>query len=91
MRSNQLFARSMNLKQHDLVEEERVMAGKLDTINKVTTRQRPRIRTSLLELIRSLNSVTDNDRLVVATATHLVNFGDTRLTGSFKNGRVVIE
>ena len=67
------------------------MAGKLDTINKVTTRPRPRIHTTLLELIRSLNSVTDNDRLVVATATHLVNFGHTRLTGSVKNGRVVIE
>ena len=67
------------------------MASKLNTTSKATTRQRPRIRTSLLELIRSLNSVTDNDRLVVATATHLVNSGRTRLSGSFKNGGVVIE
>ncbi len=66
------------------------MASKLNTTSKATTRQRPRIRTSLLELIRSLNSVTDNDRLVVATATHLVNSGRTRLTGSLKNGRLVI-
>ncbi len=67
------------------------MAGKLDTINKVTTGQRPRIHTTLLDVVRAINGVTDNDRLVVATATHLVNFGNTRLTGSFKNGRVVIE
>jgi len=66
------------------------MASKLNTASKVTSRHRPRIRTSLLELIRSLNSVTDNDRLVVATATHLVNSGRTRLTGSLKNGRLVI-
>ncbi len=67
------------------------MVSKLNTSNKVSARPRPRIDTTLLELIRALNGVTDNDRLVVATATHLVNFGDTRLTGSFKNGRVVIE
>ncbi len=72
-------------------KEGKFMVSKLTTTNKVSARPRPRIDTSLLELIRALNGVTDNDRLVVATATHLVNFGDTRLTGSFKNGRVVIK
>ncbi len=66
------------------------MASKLNATRKATTRQRPRIRTSLLELIRSLNSVTDDDRLVVATATHLVNSGRTRLSGSFRGKTLVI-
>ncbi len=70
--------------------KEKFMASKLNTTNKVSTRPRPRIDTTLLNLIRALNGVTDNDSLVVATATHLVNFGDTRRTGSLKNGRVVI-
>ena len=67
------------------------MASKLNTIRKVIPRQRPRIHTTLLDLIEAVNGVTDNDRLVVATATHLVNFGHTRRTGSVKNGKVVIE
>ncbi len=67
------------------------MVSKLNTSNKVSARPRPRIDTTLLDLIRALNGVTDNDRLVVATATHLVNFGHTRLTGSLKNGRIIIE
>ncbi len=72
-------------------KEGKFMVSKLNTSNKVSARPRPRIDTTLLDLIRALNGVTDNDRLVVATATHLVNFGHTRLTGSLKNGRVVIE
>ncbi len=67
------------------------MASKYYTTSIITTRQRPRIHTTLLDLVRALNGETDNDRVVVATATHLVNFGHTRFTGSFKNGRVVIE
>ena len=74
-----------------LIKEGKFMASKYNTTSKVTTQQSPRIHTTLLDLVRALNGVTDNDRLVVATATHLVNFGHTRLTGSFKNGRVVIE
>jgi len=67
------------------------MPSKLNPIRKVSTEQRSRIRTTLLDLVRALNDVTENDRLVVATATHLVNFGHTRLTGSLKNGRIIIE
>jgi len=66
------------------------MASKLNTTSKVITGQRPRIRTTLLDLVRALNRETDNDRLVVATARHLVNFNDTRLAGSFRNRRMVI-
>ena len=67
------------------------MPSKLNPTRKVSTEQRSRIRTTLLDLVRALNDVTENDRLVVATATHLVNFGHTRPTGSLKNGRIIIE
>ena len=67
------------------------MASKSNTFSKVTNRRRPRINTTLFDLVRAINSVTENDRDVVATAAHLVNFNRTRLAGSLKNGRVVIE
>ncbi len=67
------------------------MASKLNATSKATTRQRPRIHTTLLDLVRALNGVTDNDRLVVATATHLVNSGRTRLSGSFRDKTLVID
>jgi hypothetical protein len=90
MRSEAAFRDENEDKPFELVKERKVMASKLNTTRKITTRQGPRINTTLLELIKALNDVTDNDRLVVATATHLVNFSHTRLTGSIKNGRVVI-
>ncbi len=74
-----------------LIKEGKFMESKYNTTSKVTTRQRPRFHTTLQDLVRALNRLTDNERLVVPKATHLVNFGHTRLTGSFKNGRVVIE
>ncbi len=67
------------------------MASKYNTSSKVNTPKRPRIHTTLLDLLGALNGLTDSDNLVVAAATHLVNDGHTRLTGSVKNGRVVIE
>ncbi len=79
------------MRQKSLLKEGNVMPSKLNPTRKVSTEQRSRIRTTLLDLVRALNDVTDNDRLVVATATHLVNFGHTRLTGSLKNGRIIIE
>ena len=66
------------------------MTNTLNTLSKVATQQRPRTHTSLLDLIKAINQVTDSDMLVVATARHLVNFNDTRLTGSFRNKRMVI-
>ncbi len=67
------------------------MASKSNTFSKVTKRRRPRIKTTLFDLVRAINSVTENDKAVVATATHLVNFNHTRLAGSLNTGRVVIE
>ncbi len=73
-----------------LIREGKLMASKYNNISKVNIRQRPRIHTTLLDLVKALNGLTDNNRLVVATATHLVNIGHMRRTGSFKYGRVVI-
>jgi hypothetical protein len=64
-----------------------------DMPNKLTTmlaQERPRIHTTLLALVQAVNQVTEDDRLVVATVTHLVNNGRARLTGTFKNSRLII-
>ncbi len=74
-----------------LIREGKLMASKYNTSSKVNTPKRPRIHTTLLDLLGAVNGLTDSDNLVVAAATHLVNDGHTRLTGSVKNGRVVIE
>ena len=38
---------------------------------------------TLLELVQTLNEVTDNDREVVAAAVSLVNNGKVQLCGNF--------
>ncbi len=43
----------------------------------------PRV-TTLLELVRTLGEVTDNDREVVATVVHLLGSGRVRLRGNFR-------
>ena len=43
----------------------------------------PRV-TTLLELVRTLGEVTDNDREVVATVVHLLRSGRVRLRGNFR-------
>ncbi len=43
----------------------------------------PRV-TTLLELVRALGEVTDNDREVVATVVHLLRSGRVRLRGNFR-------
>ena len=40
--------------------------------------------TTLLELVRTLGEVTDDDREVVATVVHMLQTGRVRLTGSFR-------
>ena len=40
--------------------------------------------TTLLELVRALGEVTDNDREVVATVVHLLRSGRVRLRGNFR-------
>ena len=51
---------------------------------------RTRIQTTLLDLVQAVNQLTDDDQVVVATIAHLVNSGQARLTGTFKNARVII-
>ena len=41
------------------------------------------IATTLLELVRALGEVTEDDREVVATIQHLLESGRVRLTGNF--------
>ena len=41
------------------------------------------IQSTLLDLVRILSSLTDNDREVVAMVTYLVNSGHVRLCGNF--------
>ena len=43
----------------------------------------PRV-TTLLELVRTLGEVTDNDREVVATVVHLLRSGRVCLRGNFR-------
>jgi hypothetical protein len=39
--------------------------------------------TTLLELVRALSEVTEDDREVVATVQHMLETGRVRLTGNF--------
>lgn len=55
-----------------------------------TTRSRKRIHTTLLDLVWAVNQVTEDDEVVVATVAHLINTGQARLTGTFKNTRLIV-
>ena len=61
-----------------------------DMIDKVPPQKRVRTHTTLLDLVQAVNRVTEDDRLVAATVAHLVNSGQARLTGTFKDRKVVI-
>ncbi len=41
--------------------------------------------TTLLELVRSISQVTDDEREIVATVLHLLRSGRVRLIGNFRN------
>ena len=41
--------------------------------------------TTLLELVRAIGEVTDDDHEVVATVLHLLKSGRVRLIGNFRN------
>ena len=58
--------------------------------DQVLPRKRPRIHTTLLDLVHAINQVTDDDRQVTAVVTHLINSGQARLTGTFKGRRVIV-
>ncbi len=42
---------------------------------------------TLLELVRVLSEITDNEHEVVATAIHMVCSGSVRLIGNFRDSR----
>ena len=42
------------------------------------------LATTLLELVRAIGEVTEDDREVVATVRHLLETGHVRLTGNFR-------
>lgn len=48
------------------------------------------LHTTLLDLVRAVNEVTDDEQLVVAAIAHLMNTHRVRLTGTFKNTAIVI-
>ena len=42
------------------------------------------IATTLLELVRTIGEITDDDREIVATVQHMLETGKVRLTGNFR-------
>jgi hypothetical protein len=51
------------------------------------TRRAPRV-TTLLELVRTLNEVTDDEREVVATVLWMLQSGHVRLCGNFRDAPI---
>jgi hypothetical protein len=66
------------------------MAATLNKLNTMRPQKRVRIQTTLLNIVWAINEVTDDDQLVVATVAHMINSGRARLTGTFKNTRLII-
>ena len=66
------------------------MAARHTTKKQSTVRTRTQINTTLLDLVWAVNQVTDDDQLVAATVAHMVNNGQARLTGTFKNARLIV-
>ena len=46
------------------------------------------VKSTLLDLVCTLNSFTDNDREVVSIVTYLVNNGHVRLCGTFAGATI---
>ena len=44
----------------------------------------PEVETTLLELVRAVSEITDDDREVVATVMEMLRSGRVRLCGSFR-------
>ncbi|MCG8591163.1 MAG: hypothetical protein MJE66_17875 [Proteobacteria bacterium] len=45
---------------------------------------------TLLELVRTLSEITDDDREVVATVLHLLRSGQVRLCGNFRDAPIQV-
>ncbi len=43
------------------------------------------VHTTLLELVRTLGEITDDESEIVATVIHMLRSGTVKLTGSFRN------
>lgn len=50
-----------------------------------STPKRVRVQTTLLELVRVISEVTDDDAEVVGTILHMLRSGRVELCGTFKN------
>lgn len=48
------------------------------------------IATTLLDLVQAVSHVVEDDRLVAATVAHMVNNGQARLVGTFKEARIIV-
>jgi hypothetical protein len=46
------------------------------------------METTLLELVRTVSELTDDDREVVATVLEMIRSGRVRLCGSFRGSRL---
>ena len=57
---------------------------------KIPADKRCAILTTFLDLIGSVNQVTPDEGLVVATVAHLLNSGRVRMAGSFAGSRVIV-
>ena len=66
------------------------MTATQPSVSHKTRTARTRIETTLLDLVRAVNQMTDDDRLVVATVAHLINSGQARLIGAFRDTRIVV-
>jgi hypothetical protein len=44
--------------------------------------------TTLLDLVRSIGEVTDDEREVIATVLHMLSTGEVRLCGNFRNAPI---
>ena len=45
----------------------------------------PRVSTTLLDLVRVLSEITDDENEIVATVIHMLRTGSVKLTGSFRH------
>ncbi|MDJ0869745.1 MAG: hypothetical protein QNK03_26840 [Myxococcota bacterium] len=55
-----------------------------DPLRLVHERSDEVLETTLLELVRAISEVTDDDREVLATVMHLLRSGRVRLVGNFR-------
>lgn len=57
------------------------------TADKAASQAPPR-ETTLLELVRAIGDVTDDEREVVATVMHMLDSGRVRLCGNFRGASI---